>query len=434
MQKIWMISAIAATLIYGQEMTLEEELASQKTTPAVTQDDYMPNISLILDASYINESLDIDTEHVEIPSFVEGGSDDEHAHTPLVGNDGFNFNYAELVMSASVDNYFDLMAVFHMTEDDIEIEEGYVVTTSLPYHLRAKIGKFRSDFGYLSNKHEHAYSFQKLPLIYNALLGDHAINEEGVQLQYVFPTNIYTMAGVELLRGENEQSFGVEGFTTPDLTEVEDVSQPSLVVGYLKTSFDIGGSTVLGGVSIAKGDSRMNHLGDVHADHEEEGAHAFAGDTTIYGADLVYKNYFSATQSITWQSEYLYREMDGTKYSEVEEGVWGSSALNKKQAGFYTQLVYQHDRNIRAGVRYSGITQNDIIANTSPVDSTDDIYIISTMAEYNFSEFSRVRLQYNHDASLYTEDHITENLIKNNKDEIIVQFTYAIGAHGAHPF
>jgi hypothetical protein len=430
MQKIWMISAITATLMYAQEMSIEEQLASQKTTPAVTQNDYMPNISLILDASYMNESLDSDTDHVEIPSFVEGGSDDEHAHTPLVGNDGFNLNYAELVMSASVDNYFNLVGVFHVTEDFVEIEEGYVVTTALPYHLRAKVGKFRSDFGYLSNKHEHAYSFQKLPLIYNALLGDHAINEEGVQLQYVFPTDVYTMAGLELLRGENEQSYGVEGFTVPDLTEVEDVSQPSLVVGYLKTSFDIGGSTILGGVSIAKGDSRMNHLGDVHEVHEEEeGAHAFAGETTIYGVDLVYKNYFSATRSITWQSEYLYREMDGTKYSEVEEGVWGTSALNKKQAGFYSQLVYQHDRNIKTGVRYSGITQNDITANTSSIPATDDIYTISAMAEYNFSEFSRVRLQYNHDASLYTEEGL-----KNNKDEFIVQFTYAIGAHGAHAF
>ncbi|HSR73213.1 MAG TPA: hypothetical protein VLL31_00080 [Sulfurovum sp.] len=422
MQKILMISAIAATLMYAQEMSIEEELASQKTKPKATQNDYMPNISLILDASYTKESLDIDTEHVEIPSFVHGGGHDEHAHTPLVGNDGFNLNYAELVMSSSVDNYFDLIGVFHMTEDDIEIEEGYVVTTSLPYHLRAKIGKFRSDFGYLSNKHEHAYSFQKLPLIYNALLGDHAINEEGLQLQYVLPTDIYTMAGVELLRGENEQSFGVEGFTPPDLSTVEEPSQPSLVVGYLKTSFDIGGSTILGGVSIAKGDSRTNYL------DEEEEAYAFAGDTTIYGMDLVYKNYFSATQSITWQSEYLYREMDGTQYSP-EESVWGVSALNKKQAGYYTQLVYQHDRYIKTGVRYSAISKNDITLDAQDEDVPDDISVLSAMAEYNFSEFSRVRLQYNHDASLYTEDEI-----KNNKDEFIVQFTYAIGAHGAHPF
>lgn len=80
-------------------------------------------------------------------------------------------------------------------------------------------------------------------------------------------------------------------------------------------------------------------------------------------------------------------------------------------------------------MRYSGITKNDITANASAVPATDDIYIVSAMAEYNFSEFSRIRVQYNHDASLYTEDDL-----KNNKDEFIVQFTYAIGAHGAHPF
>lgn len=427
MQKIWMISAIAATLVYSQEMSIEEELESQKTKPATTQNDYMPNISLIIDASYTKKSLDIDTEHVEIPSFVHGGGHDEHAHTPLVGNDGLNLNYAEVVMSSSVDNYFDLMGVFHMTEDSIEIEEAYAVTTSLPYHLSAKVGKFRSDFGYLSNKHEHAYNFAKLPLIYNALLGDHAINEEGLQLQYVLPTSIYTMAGVEILRGENEQSFGVHGFTPPDAGEefngVSEVSQPSLIVGYLKTSFDIGGSTLLGGVSIAKGDSRTDYLED------EEEAYAFAGDTTIYGMDLVYKNYFSATQSITWQSEYLYREMDGTQYIP-QDGIWSETpSLNKKQAGFYTQLLYQHDRNIKTGLRYSAISQNDVTLDTSPEDTTDDIYEVSAMAEYNFSEFSRLRLQYNHDSSLYTEDGI-----KNNKDEIILQFTYAIGAHGAHAF
>ena len=62
-------------------------------------------------------------------------------------------------------------------------------------------------------------------------------------------------------------------------------------------------------------------------------------------------------------------------------------------------------------------------------DMTDDIAVTSAMVEYNFSEYSRLRLQYNHNGSLYNEDGI-----KNNKDEILLQFTYAIGAHGAHSF
>jgi hypothetical protein len=404
MQKTWMISAIAATLIYAQEMSIEEQLANQKTKPATTQSNFMPSISLILDASYTKALLDVDT---------------------YSNDDGFNLNYVELTLGASVDNYFDLTSVLSFSEDSVEIEEAYATTSSLPYHLRAKVGKFRSDFGYLNNKHEHAYNFAELPLIYNVFFGEEGLNEKGFQLQYILPTDAYMMAGIEILQGENEQSFGINGFSpvgaSEDFYGVSDASSPSLIVGYLKTSFDIGGSTLLGGVSIAKGDSRIDNL--------EEEANAFSGDTTIYGMDLIYKNYFSADQLISWQSEYLYREMDGTLYIQ-KDSIWDKTpSLNTKQAGFYTQLIYQYDKNIKAGVRYSAISQNDATLNALPEYTADDIYVVSAMTEYNFSGFSRLRLQYNYNSSLYTEDET-----KNNKDEIILQFTYAIGAHGAHAF
>ena len=428
MQKIIMISALTATMLFAQEASQEsltQQLEDKKINSTKSKESsYMPDISLIMDVSYNNISFDEGghTEHLEIPGFVHGGGHDheDHGHTSLAGEDGFNFNYAELVIAASVDNYFDLKGVFHLTEDDFEVEEAFATTRSLPYHLQAKIGKFKSDFGYLNNKHRHNYNFYEAPLVYQALLGDHGLNEIGLQLHYVFPTSYYVMAGVEALQGDNERSYGTEGFGI-----VDDVNQPNLWVGYLKTSFDIGGGTLLGGVSMAKGDSRMNHLED------EEEAHAFAGDTTFYGADLVYKYYFASDQAITWQSEYIYREMDGTKYipNDTEDSFANQIALKKEQAGYYTELIYQHDRNWRAGVRYSALNQNDITANIRKQDMPDDMYITTAMLEYNPSEFSRLRLQYNYNSSLYDEEGE-----KNNKNEIVLQFNYAIGAHGAHAF
>ena len=418
MQKIWMLSVAVATLLTAQEIdinSLQEQLDNEKVM-TTTQSGFMPDISLIVDVGYTKESLDFDDEHLEIPGLVHGGGDmhEGHSHTQLAGNDGFSLNYAELSIGASVDNYFDLMSVFHITEDDIEIEEAYATTTSLPYHLKAKIGKFKSDFGYLNAKHAHNYNFVESPLIYQALLGDHGINEKGIQLQYIIPSSIYIMAGVEMLRGENEQSFGTDGFL-----DVEDVSQPSLWLGYLKTSFEIAEGTLLAGVSMAQGESRIDHLED------EESPHAFAGDSTLYGIDFVYKRYFSANNAITWQNEYIYRELDGSQYKPDNSSI----LLTKKQAGFYSELIYQHDKNYRAGVRYSAITQNDVLANGMDKDMTDDIAVTSAMIEYNFSEYSRLRLQYNHNGSLYNEDGI-----QNNKDEILLQFNYSIGAHGAHSF
>ena len=45
--------------------------------------------------------------------------------------------------------------------------------------------------------------------------------------------------------------------------------------------------------------------------------------------------------------------------------------------------------------------------------------------EYNLSEFSRIRVQYNHDRS--GRDGVTNN-------EVLVQLIFGIGAHSAHPF
>lgn len=181
---------------------------------------------------------------------------------------------------------------------------------------------------------------------------------------------------------------------------VEADTQYSGFISYLKSSFDVGeGGTVLAGVSFAKGDATV-----------EEEFNPFGGDVTLYGADLVYKKYLSTHQYIAWQSEYLYKENDETEQ------------LNTKQAGFYTQVIYQYNKEIETALRYSAITQNDILTDGILEDATKD-NTLSAMVKYNFSEFSHLRLQYNHN-----------NHDNENNDQFIVQMTFIIGAHGAHTF
>lgn len=462
MQKILLTSAITSAILLAQgttEKSLQEQLASKKVTEYKALSGFTPEISLIVDASYTHQSFDEDghTDELEIPGFVHGGGHDHdgHSHGSLAGEDGFNLNYAELTIGASVDNYFDLKGVFHLSEDEFETEEAFITTRALPYHLQLKLGKFKSDFGYLNNKHQHNFNFFETPLVYDAILGDHGLTEVGFQLQYVVPSEQYIMVGIEALKGENERSFGHEGFTLGESghdhdeheddhdeheeehddhdedhdeheeghsTSIDDTDFPALWVAYAKTSFDIGQGTLLAGVSMAKGDSRINHL-------EGEDPHAFEGENTLYGVDLTYKHYFAADKAITWQSEYIYREMDGTKYAENEHGEWQGASLKKEQSGYYAELIYQHDSNWRTGLRYSALNQNDITVKGNDKAQPDDLYVASAMLEYNPSEFSRIRLQYNKNSSLYDEDGH-----KNNKNEIILQFNYAIGAHGAHAF
>jgi len=436
MQKILMISAIASVMLVAQETTyatLAEELESKKIKSVKSSSGFTPEISLIMDASYTHQSWDDEghSDHVGIPGFFHGGGDahDGHGHSLVGGEEGFSLNYAELVIGASVDSYFDLKGVFHLTQDEFEVEEAFVTTRALPNNLQLKLGKFKSDFGYLNNKHRHNYNFYETPLAYDVFFGDHGLNEQGVQLQYVLPVDTYIMVGVEALKGENERSFGHEGFApheaAVDFSGVEESTFPSLWLGYVKTSFEVGGGTLLTGISAAQGDARMNHLED------EEEPHALGGETTLYGADVTYKYYFAADHALSFQSEYIYREIDGTEYVQngTEDDWDAQEIIKQEQEAFYTELIYQYDRNWRTGVRYSSITQNDITIDAIAQNEPDDMSVTSVMLEYNPSEFSRIRLQYNHNSALYDEDGD-----KNNKDEIVLQFNYAIGAHGAHAF
>jgi hypothetical protein len=319
--------------------------------------------------------------------------------------------------------------VFHFSEGGVEIEELFFTSTALGQGTRVKGGKFNSNFGYLNEQHHHAWDFADMPLVYEAFLGMHGINEKGAQLQWTAPTPFYLMAGAEVLQGENEQMFGMDSIHLDELNSanphVEGADAPALYIGYLKTSFDIEDTTVLAGVSYAKGASRIDHTEDA------EGPHAFSGDSTLYGADLVVKHYFDSYSFLSWQSEWLHRDMDGTQYGINPTTLLSSSVdLTKKQSGLYTQLVYAYDRNWRVGARYDTIFQNEIekSAGAAAFAPTDmDKY--SAMVEYHTSEFARFRLQYDRNNALYNDANEQQNI-----DTIIFQVNISIGAHAAHSF
>lgn len=232
------------------------------------------------------------------------------------------------------------------------------------------------------------------------------------------------MAGFEVLQGENEQMFGNATIGDVEDPIVKGKDAPSLYVGYMKTSFDLGDTTVFGGVSYAKGVSRVDHSED------EESPHAFAGDSQLYGADLVILHSFDSYSSLKLQTEWLGRKMDGVQYALDENlSVVGSPDIVKKQAGLYTQLIYAHDRNWKMGLRYDTIYQNDIEKNGVLQENPSDFKKYSAMVEYHTSEFARFRLQYNRNEALYNEEGEQQKI-----DTIMLQANISIGAHAAHSF
>jgi hypothetical protein len=398
------------------------------------QSSFMPDISLIVDTSYVVRNLkDEELTHLEVPGvahgLIGGHSHGEHSHDTYNANDGFNLNYAELGLSKSVDQWFDLNTILHISEDAIEIEEAYFKTNSMPAGFTLKGGKFKSDFGRHNNTHHHAWSFVDAPLVYHAFLGEHGINEIGAQAQWVAPTNTYLMFGVEAMQGENEVMYGNSAINPYETEEPlsGSTTQPNLIVAYAKSSADIGKTTILGGVSYANGESRIDHFAD------EESKHGFVGTSELYGADLTVKHYYDSYRFINWQSEWIYRDMDGTQYTDIDDDLstqgLAVADMRKKQAGYYTQLVYGHDKNWQAGLRYDNLYKNDVIANGNDMNKPDNMDRYSVMAQYMPSEFSRIRLQYNLNKALFNEDGDQVDV-----KSLILQLNFAIGAHAAHDF
>ena len=409
-----------------------EKLAPLKKEKTFFQAAYMPDLSLIADMSYVSrDTRDDALPHLEVPGVAHGimGSHghDGNTHSPYNAKRGFNLNYAELGLSKSVDQTLKLDAIFHFTEDNVEIEEMYFTTTALGNGLRVKGGKFNSNFGYLNEQHHHYWAFADMPLVYESFLGMHGINENGLQVQWTAPADTYLMFGAEVLQGENKQMFGNATIGDAENTIAGSETAPSLFIGYAKTSFDIADTTVLAGLSYAKGSSRVDHSDD------DKEPHAFAGDSELYGADLVVKHYFDSYSSLTWQSELLYRDMEGTQYSSIDKTVdpytFDTASMRKKQAGLYSQLVYAPNKTWKMGARYDSIFKNDVITNGSDTNQPTDLYSYSGMVEYSTSEFARFRLQYNHNSALYNEDGN-----KQDVNSLILQVNLAIGAHGAHSF
>jgi len=404
-----------------------------------SQSQFMPNISMIVDMSYAARNKDQDAlAGLVIPGVIEdfygqeAGDGHGHAHSACSSDNGFNFNYAELVMSANVDPNFSLDTVFHFTEDGVSIEEAYFTNTTALDGLRIRGGKLLSEFGRLNQQHHHFWDFNDMPLIHQAFVGNEGLNEAGLQLQYTLPFEEYVMIGGEVLQGDNEKSFGNDSISISSddaavTEEIKGASAPSLLVGYLKGSFDIGDTSVLPGISYIHGESRSLHDHDGHQV-------GFDGTSSIVNVELTVKHFFDSYSFLTWQSEWMQMERKGDEYHAVAIDV---EKLSQKitQAGYYTQLVYAHDQNWRMGARYDSIYENDnqvMKSEGEELPSTPyDSY--SAMVEYHWSEFSRLRLEYTQNDALYREL-AAGGFESTDVKTLMLSLNLSIGAHAAHDF
>jgi hypothetical protein len=369
---------------------------------------FNPAISLILQGRYAH--LD-DIEHRHVTGFFSAG----HEHD---APRGFSLDHTELVMSASIDPYFRGYFNLALLDEDVEIEEAWFQTSSLGNGLSLKGGRFLSGIGYQNEQHPHAWDFADNNLMYRVLFGE-AYGNDGVQMRWVAPTELFLEFGAEAGRGAN--------FPGTELNT--NGAGATALFGHVGGDVGVSNSW-RAGVSYlqAKARQREGELEDLDGAEVDTG---FSGRSKTWMADFVWKwapNGNAAERNFKFATEVFRRKESGLL--DCAHGLCGEGSAGDylaRQSGFYAQGVYQFMPRWRTGYRYDRLDSGsvDFGANSAFLPVTDyKPTRHSLMLDYSPSEFSRLRLQYAQDKSM-------EGLSEN---QWFLQYIHSLGAHGAHSF
>src|SRR6266498_2909141 len=337
---------------------------------------------------------------------------------------GFNARNTELALDGAVDPYFEGFAniVFKLDNDnetEVEVEEAFMQTTNLPFNLQLKAGQFFAAFGRLNPVHPHAWDFADAPLVSGLFLGPDGLRGVGAQISWTLPLPWYSQLIFAGQNGRGGTGFsfrnpGDDGIFFDRVTTDREARglQDFVWIPRWENSVDLSPTqVVLAGVSGAFGSN-------------ETGANS---RTQIYGGDLFYKWKSSHAEGgfpfVKWQTEAMYRRFEAGRGVDQSFPV----AETFHDWGMYSQVLWGFKKGWVAGIRgdYLHITDSEFTDD----DERQTRSRISANLTWYPTEFSKLRLQYNH-------DFLEENFFLSERevDSIFLQFEFILGAHGAHKF
>jgi hypothetical protein len=337
---------------------------------------------------------------------------------------GFNARNIELAFDGAVDPYFEGFAniVFKLDNDnetEVEVEEAFMQTTNLPFGLQLKGGQFFAAFGRINPTHPHTWDFADDPLVHGRLLGPDGLRGVGAQISWTLPTPWYSQLILASQNGRGSTGFSFRNpgdngiFFDRETTDRELRGLQDLVwIPRWENSVDLSPTqVVLAGVSGAFGSN-------------ETGANA---RTQIYGADLFYKWKSAHAEGgfpfVKWQSEFMYRRFEAGRGMNESFPV----AETFRDWGMYSQVLWGFRKGWVAGIRGDYLHMQD--SRFTDDEDRQSRWRVSANLTWYPTEFSKLRLQYNHD---FLESNFF--LSEREVDSVFLQFEFILGAHGAHKF
>src|SRR6266702_299574 len=315
-----------------RRVTDAEQAAIQASSRPASESAMNPAVSVILNGIYSNLSQDPNAFRI-------------NGFTPTLGEvrpgvRGLSLRESELAIAANIDHHFRGTLIASISpEDSIGVEEGYIQTLSLSYGFTVKAGRFFSAVGYQNQIHAHAWDFTDAPLANKVFLGNQ-VNEDGIQLKWVAPTETYFDVGVEVGRGRQFPAGPAGG------RNKNGVSSGNV---FAHIGGDLGtGTAWQTGVSYLSTSPQDRAFDDPTAT-----SNSFTGQSRLWVLDGILKwapNYNPTYTNFKLQGEYFRRKEDGDLTFNIATPQTGGFA--SVQSGWYLQGVYQFVPMWRVGYRY----------------------------------------------------------------------------------
>ena len=301
---------------------------------------------------------------------------------PVEDRPSLEMHESEISFQAIVDPYARADFFVSLSNDGIELEEGFITFTQLPADFLVKVGKFKAQFGKVNTLHAHVLPWADVPLpIVNLLGGEEGWKDAGVSVARLFalPGDTFSELTLQLFRGETENLFVA--------SRKNDVAY----LGQYRVYRDIGDDhNVEVGATWGRGHNGIT-----------EGS-----ETTLENLHLVYR----------------WRPLSGTPYrtfilrSELIRSRREQEVGKQTATGFFVGGDYRFAQRWWAGARYEFSDHAD---DARRRDRGEAVTLTFWPSEFSQLRGELRRRRY--------AGGITAN-------EAILQLQFSIGAHGAHPF
>jgi hypothetical protein len=316
----------------------------------------------------------------------------------------------ELDLAAFVDPFARGYAVINASADPmtgeaaLTVEEAAIQTTSLPWNLTLKAGRFFAEYGRLSYIHDHELPFVNRPLALDKYI-DGESKTDGMQLNYLLPISHY----VSLTAGLGTQ-FGDTPSNAGAFRDFSALNFWGRASTYFDLTPDVSLETGLSGLWNPATDDRGGALA------QPDGSTLTEKERRLFGLDLVVR-YFplrnNQFKSLTWGTEVLYSD---NRYDVNPTGTPGNPVFSSTvgSLGLYSYLAYKFHRQWAVGFLFDWME--------SPQNNQAQTFAYSPYITWAISHWNQLRLQYTH-----TENNPATGLQPN--DAVYLQWAWIIGSH-----